>query len=121
MNAAAAAALLADHARLGDAVCDKIREAAARLGVDLGDRPRWSQARLGETTDPYSGETSLTGTWQDGSRYGSVTLFPDGRVYAEYQLLVPHPSLPGQFVEAVSVWGDASRLKSEPVLLAQPQ
>jgi hypothetical protein len=121
MTDAALAAPLADHTRLGAAVCDKIRETATRLGVDLGDLPVWSHARFTATTDPYSGETHLVGSWQDGDRYGTVTLFADGRVYAEYQILVPHPERPDQFVEAVSVWGDLGKLKSEPVLLALPQ
>lgn len=118
---AAPTALAAACAGLGLAVCTKIRQAAARLGVELGDNPAWPPPRLQCRTDPYSGETSLIGHWQDGSRYGSVTLFADQRVLAEYQLLVPHPQLAGQFVEAIQVWGNLDQLKSDPVLLPLPE
>ena len=118
---AAPAALVAARTELGQAVCTKLRQAAAQLGVDLGDSPAWPPPRLQCQTDPYSGETSLIGHWQDGSRYGSVTLFADQRVLAEYQLLVPHPKLAGQFVEAIQVWGNLNQLKSDPVLLALPE
>ncbi|WP_303787042.1 hypothetical protein [Azovibrio restrictus] len=118
---AAPAARVAAHTELGLAVCTKIRQAATRLGVDLGDAPAWPPPRLECRIDPYSGEASLIGHWQDGSRYGSVTLFADQRVLAEYQLLVPHPQLAGQFVEAIQVWGTLEQLKSDPVLLPLPE
>lgn len=121
MTEAALAALVAGHARLGAAVCDRIRAAASRFGVDLGNGPSWDGARFEQKTDPYSQETSLLGTWQDGSRFGTVNVFTDGRVFAEYQILAPHPDLPGQFIEAVSVWGNIDKLRSEPVLLAMPE
>ena len=115
------ASQVAAHTPLGQAVCEKIRQAAARLGVDLGQMPAWPAASYRQQTDPYSGEISLIGTWQDGPRYGTVTLFPDQRIFAEYQILAPHPKLPGQFVEAVNVWGTLHQLKSDPVLLAMPE
>lgn len=115
------ASQVAAHTQLGQAVCEKIRQAAARLGVDLGPTPTWPAASYRQQTDPYSGEVSLIGTWQDGQRYGTVTIFPDQRIFAEYQILAPHPKLPGQFVEAVNVWGTLHQLKSDPVLLAMPE
>lgn len=107
-------------APLGAAVCAHLRLAASRLGVDLGARPDWSEASFALQTDPYSGEQSLVGTWKDGARYGTITCFPDQRVFAEYQILAPHPTLAGQFIEAIHVWGTTDKLKSEPVLLALP-
>lgn len=111
------------HAETGMALCAAIRERALGLGLPadcLGDQPRWADARFTLKTDPFSQEVSLNGAWQDGSRFGSVTLFTDGRVFAEYQILAPHPRLPGQFIEAISVWGRAGAFKSEAVLLEMP-
>lgn len=115
------AAVVATHTRLGEAVCARIHQAATRLGVDLGPNPAWPAPSYRQQTDPYSGEISLIGTWKDGQRYGTVTIFPDLRIFAEYQILVPHPELAGQFVEAVQVWGSLDQLKSDPVLLAMPE
>ena len=42
--------------------------------------------------------------------------FADGRVFAEYQVLQAHPSLPGHYIEAVQVWGRVGNLRGEPVI-----
>jgi len=113
--------LIVRHTPLGMAVCMRMREAAARLGVDLGNTPDWSLTRFELKTDPYSGEVSLIGVWKDGHRYGTINCFPDQRVFAEYQILAPHPELKNQFIEAISVWGKADGLKSEPILQPMPE
>lgn len=115
---------LAVYASLGAALCAQIRDRAIRLGLPadlLGENPVWDQARFSQTTDPFSQEISLLGEWQDGARFGSVTVFPDGRVFAEYQILATHPQQPGKFIEAISVWGQPGQLKSEAVLLDLPE
>lgn len=98
-------------------VCAALRGQAARLGVDLGTAPAWPPGHWAEERDPYSGERCQIGTWRDGDRYGTVRFLADGRVFAEYQVLLPHPSRPGQAIEAVSVWGTAGALKGDPVLM----
>lgn len=108
------------HTALGEEVCHHVQTFAGTLGLDLGGRPHWPATRFSETTDPYSREVSLVGTWQDGQRFGTATFFPDGRVFAEYQLLVPHPAQPAKFVESVSIWGRAGALKREANLLDMP-
>jgi len=70
------AAVVATHTRLGEAVCARIHQAATRLGVDLGPNPAWPAPSYRQQTDPYSGEISLIGTWKDGQRYGTITIFP---------------------------------------------
>lgn len=104
-------------AALGAAVCRAIREQVGKLGLDIGPEPVWELALFGSRTDPYSREESLVGTWQGSARYGTVTFFPDGRVFAEYQVLLPHPGRPDHYVEAVQVWGRAGALKGEAVLV----
>ena len=103
---------------LGAEVCQAIRRQVEKLGLMFGDEPVWAEASFVEQADPYTGEHSLVGTWRGKARYGTVTLFPDGRVFAEYQVLLPHPKMPGYYVEAVQVWGRAGALKGDPVIAA---
>lgn len=103
---------------LGIEVCQALRRQVEKLGLEIGDEPVWAEACFAEQADPYSGEKSLVGTWRGKARDGTVTLFPDGRVFAEYQVMLPHPALPGHYVEAVQVWGRAGALKGDPVVAA---
>lgn len=103
---------------LGIEICQAIRWQVEKLGLTIGDEPVWAEACFAEEADPYSGERSLVGVWRGKARYGTVTLFPDGRIFAEYQVLQPLVALPGQYVEAVQVWGRAGALKGDPVIAA---
>jgi len=101
---------------LGDAVCAAIRGQVAKLGLSIGDEPQWDDAVFAEKLDPYSQEISLIGTWCGKQRYGTVTLFPDGRIFAEYQVLLPHPSKADSYVESVQIWGRPQQLRGEAVI-----
>lgn len=103
---------------LGAEVCLAIRRQVEKLGLDIGDEPVWAEACFTTQFDPGSGESSLVGVWRGKTRYGTVTFFPDNRVFAEYQVLLPHPKLSGHYVEAVQVWGRAGALKGDPVIAA---
>lgn len=105
----------------GAAVCRALREEAGKLGLDIAPEPVWEQAVFCSRTDPCSQEKSLVGTWRGGRRYGTVTFFPDGRVFAEYQVLLPHPARPEAYVEAVLVWGTAEKLRGEAAIVACPK
>jgi hypothetical protein len=105
----------------GAAVCRAIRDQVGKLGLDIGSEPVWEQTVFRSQTDPFSQEKSLVGTWSGGQRYGTVTCFPDGRVFAEYQILLPHPELNGYFVEAVQVWGRPEALRGEAVIVEYPK
>ncbi|HEX6736017.1 MAG TPA: hypothetical protein VF096_14515 [Azonexus sp.] len=100
----------------GEAVCAALRGQVEKLGLSLGDEPRWAGLSFAETRDPFSQEVSLVGTWRGGERYGTLTFFPDGRLFAEYQVLQPHPALAGWYVEAVQVWGRPGQLRGDAVL-----
>lgn len=104
----------------GRAVCAALRGQAARLGIDLGERPAWPPAAWRRQRDPCSGADTEVGIWRDDHRYGELHFLPDGRVFAEYQVLLPHPRQPGQVVEAVSVWGMPGALRGDPVLADWP-
>lgn len=101
---------------LGDSVCAALRRQVEKLGLSIGDEPVWAQATFVETVDPYSQEINLIGTWRGQARYGTVTIFPDGRVFAEYQVLLPHPQKAGSYVEAVQIWGPPEKLRGDVVL-----
>ena len=101
---------------LGEAVCAAIRGQVAKLGLSIGDEPLWGDAVFEEKADPFSQEISLVGVWRGKQRYGTVTLFPDGRIFAEYQVLLAHPSQPDRYVESVQIWGRPQQLRGEAVL-----
>jgi hypothetical protein len=87
-----------------------------KLGLSMGDEPLWAAATFEEKVDPFSQEISLIATWRGKQRYGTATFFPNGRVFAEYQVLLPHPEKPESYVEAVQVWGPAEKLRGDVVL-----
>jgi len=101
---------------LGEEICLAIRRQVEKIGLSIGAEPVWSSATFAEQADPFSREISLVGTWRGQNRYGTVTFFPDGRIFAEYQVLLPHPELPDRYVEAVQVWGRPQDLRGEAVL-----
>lgn len=106
---------------LGAAICAAVRGRVERLGLSIGDEPVWDEACFVEQLDPLSRQTSVVGTWRGGPRYGTVTLFPDGRVFAEYQVLLPHPTKPRCYVEAIQVWGRPEKLSGDAVIVDYPQ
>lgn len=102
---------------LGEAVCAAVRAQVEKLGLSIGDEPVWAEATFEEKTDPFSQEISRIGTWRGKRRYGTVTLFPDGRVFAEYQVLLAHPENAGRYVESVHVWGRPEKLRGDATIV----
>lgn len=105
-----------DDGRFAAEVCAALRQQAARAGVELGDEPDCADACWHDTTDPYSGEVSRIARFGRGNRRGQITLFADGRVFAEYDLLLPHPSLADHYIESVQCWGNRERLRGDVVV-----
>ena len=103
-------------AALGNAVCAALRGQVEKLGLSIGDEPIWAEATFVETVDPFSQKINLIGTWRGKQRYGTVTIFPDGRIFAEYQVLLQHPAIENSYVESVQVWGRPEKLRGDPVL-----
>lgn len=70
-------------------------------------------------TDPFDGSQSFAGEWRNaaGTKLGSVLIHQGGQVFAEFDVLVPHPTDERWFVEGVTTWGTAQQLKSELKLL----
>ncbi len=101
---------------LGARICEALRAQAARLGLSLGDEPVWADAVFETRVDPFSQEESRVGTWSGGLRYGNFTFFADGRIFAEYQVLMPLPGRAEHYLDSVRVWGTAERLRGDAVI-----
>lgn len=69
--------------------------------------------------DPFDGSEALYGEWRglDGRRLGNVLIRPDGNVYAELEVVKPHPTDVRWFVESVTAWGKRGAIKTELKLL----
>jgi hypothetical protein len=112
---------LPPDAATGTEVCAALRAQVARLGLALGgDEPHWADAVLEERIDPYSQEFSVVAVWRGRERYGSASFFPDGRIFAEYQVLLPHPQRPGSYVDCVQVWGRPAQWRGDAVIADYP-
>jgi hypothetical protein len=103
---------------LGEAALAALCREAAKWGVAL-KTPAWDSASFDIQTDPYSREQTLQARWPEGPA-GLVAVRSDGSVYAELDVLMPHPKDTRHWIESVLVWGKPPMLKSEPRLLERP-
>lgn len=103
-------------AELGEAVCAALRGQVDKLGLSIGAEPVWADASFEAATDPFSQEVSVVAYWRGKARFGKATFFPDGRVFAEYQVLLPHPQQHDSYVDSVQVWGRPPKLGGEAVI-----
>lgn len=99
----------------GEAVCAALRGQVEKLGLSIGDEPVWSAVTFEEAVDPFSQETSVVAYWRGGARFGKASFFPDGRVFAEYQVLLPSPTDGESYIDTVQVWGNAAKLRGEAI------
>jgi hypothetical protein len=100
----------------GEAVCAALRRQVEKLGLSIGCEPVWAEASFETATDPFSQEVSVVAYWRGKARFGKATFFPDGRVFAEYQVLLPHPEKDSHYVDSVQIWGRPQKLSGEAVL-----
>lgn len=110
-----------------DQVRDHLRQRICELNLtnerdllEAGvDRPFAEQE---DRQDPFDQSITTFGFWRDpnGKLLGTVQIKESGRVYAEYDLICNHPCKAGWFIEAITVWGDDTGLKSELQLLKLP-
>lgn len=73
--------------------------------------------------DPSNGQNSLVGDWRDdkGIKTGSLQFNSEGHFFVEQDIVQPHPRDKRWFVEAVNAWGNATKIKSEARLIANPE
>jgi hypothetical protein len=108
----------------GEAICRRMTLEMQKLGFSdeqlLKLRPVYSDASFETSRDPYSGEAALCGSWRDarGQRIGEIKFHGDGSFFAEYDVVLPHPTDARWFVEGVTAWGRDETIKAEPKLLA---
>ena len=69
--------------------------------------------------DPFDGSEALYSEWRglDGRRIGNALIRADGNLYAELDVIQPHPTDQRWFVEGVSAWGSKGAIKTELKLL----
>lgn len=109
----------------GTSVCQRISENIAKLGFSVQTRielPNYDALQFSLVIDPYTQSEDLVGYWYDISqqRIGQIQFHGDGSVYAEYDIVQPHPSKKQFFVEAINAWGSQENIKTEAKLLAMP-
>lgn len=77
-------------------------------------------ARFIRVTDPSNQQPGYEGIWRNArnERSGSITFNSDGSCYAEYDLFCPSPQQPQRLIEAVTAWGRAGAVRSEPRLIS---
>lgn len=65
--------------------------------------------------DTFDDSESFYGEWRSANAQlqGTVLIHANGQVYAEFDVLKPHPTNQLWFVEAVTAWGRNKTLKSE--------
>ena len=113
------ARLAIEHQTL-EAVWTALRQTLAKQGFGnaLSVIPR-KLSRCELRRDAFDGSESFFGEWRndEGKLLGSVLIHAEGQVFAEFDVLKPHPTDRSWFVEAVTAWGNRNAIKSELRLL----
>ncbi|TBU98833.1 hypothetical protein [Stutzerimonas kirkiae] len=93
-----------------------LQRAGIDQGLSVAGMPN-SRSELRE--DPFDHSLALYAEWrgEHGGYLGSILLTGDGQVFAEFDILLPHPGKPQWVIEAVTAWGWPGALKSELRLL----
>ncbi len=70
--------------------------------------------------DPFDHSQTLYLEWRTaaGQYLGNVLVHGNDQLFAEFDVLLPHPHKPQWFVEAATAWGKCGALKSELRLLS---
>jgi hypothetical protein len=109
----------------GKNVCQRISEAIVKLEFEQTISltfPDYEKVDFYLITDPFTQKQNLAGYWfgSNGRRIGQIQFNSDGSVYAEFDILQPHPTKSNLFVEAVNVWGQEATMKVDVKLLEMP-
>jgi len=105
-------------------ILQRLGEEAAKIGFDSTIALHtFAQAQFHLAQDPADGSYSLQGEWRDagGHKHGNLVFHADGSFLVEHDIVLPHPRKPQWFVEAVTAWGKAGQIKTEPRLLPMPE
>ncbi len=111
--------------QLADRIFDQLYREVLKLGFSSGEvmlkHPQDADYRL--ERDPSTSEYSLVGNWigERGARLGTLLFHADGSFFMEQDVVRPHPTRSGWFVEAVNAWGKGDSIKAEARLLPMPE
>jgi hypothetical protein len=111
--------------QLADRVFDQLYREVLKLGFNSGEvalkRPQDADYRL--ERDPSTSEYSLVGNWisEQGAKLGTLLFHADGSFFVEQDVVRPHPTRNGWFVEAVNAWGKGDMIRAEARLLPMPE
>ena len=117
---------ITQNRQLAESVCQRLSEEINKLGFSVAEikhYPKYDDASFELIKDPYTGKYNLTCYWYDDlnkQRIGRLQFNSDGAVYAEYDVVKPHPGKSKWFVEGVTAWGKADSIKAEAKLLPMP-
>jgi len=110
-----------DVAQIAMAICATLEGELSKMGFAPNEVSitGFTEADFHLARDPASGADSLIGIWRDarGNKCGELLFHADGSFFVEHDVIHPHPGKPRWFVEAVTAWGRAGTIKSEPRLL----
>lgn len=106
-----------------DALCSQLRAECQRLGFEqaaLAIEAPLVNAELRK--DTFDGSQSLYAEWRTpaGALLGYVLIHAGGQIYAEYDIIKPHPTRTQWMVEAITAWGTGLEVKAEARLLPAP-
>ncbi|MES9990910.1 MAG: hypothetical protein ABW098_03090 [Candidatus Thiodiazotropha sp.] len=102
---------------LANRVIDRLYEETAKLGFAEKDielkKPIEANYRL--ERHPSSSEYTLVGEWQDekGGKLGELQFYADGSFVVEQDIVRPHPTRQGWFVDSIKAWGSDERIDVE--------
>ncbi len=111
--------------QLAERVFEKLYHEVLKLGFSAEDvmlkPPKEASYRL--QRDPSNSEYSLVGDWRNeqGMNLGTLLFHADGSFYVEQDVVRPHPTRNGWFVEAVNAWGKGDEIRAEARLLQMPE
>jgi len=69
--------------------------------------------------DPYDQSESLCAQWINGhgEKCGNLQILGNGQLYAEFDVLLDHPTDERWFIEAITAWGSNGELRTDLQLL----
>jgi len=99
----------------------RFRTEMLNLGFDESgiETHPFEQCEIITERDTFDRQMCTIGVWtgSDGGQVANIVRYADGRLFAEYDVLRPHPTRPEFFVEAMEIWGEEGSLKGEARLL----
>ena len=116
--------VLACSPGLFDSISSQLRLTLTKAGfTDVESLiPELGSGQTHEEKDPFDQSSVTVVTWynQSNVKSGQIMLRANNQVYAEIDILKPHPKAPNRFVELVLAWGSGDTLKTELKMLDMP-